>query len=526
MEFGSFAYNSVELLLEADRNITLEELVHYSQPGRKVHASDSVISRVDASRKTLTSMVNSGKVIYGVNTSMGGFVDRLVPLEKSAELQNNLINAVATNVGSYFDDHCARAAFLARIVSLARGNSALSAENFTRMIAIFNSGIVPCIPQKGSLGTSGDLGPLAAIALCVTGQWKATLNGRELSGHDALASVNLKPLSLSYKEGLALINGTSAMVGLAAINVIKSTELLRKYIQISALALEALCAKSKPFDPRVHQLKPHKGQQEVAALLWDSLKGSGLIVDESEVSGLLSEQMADSVTQGAQPIEDSYSIRCTPQILGPVLDSIRYVHEIIENELNSSNDNPLITPHDNEVFHNGHFHGQYVAMAMDQLNVSLIVICNLSDRRIDRFMTGANSNGLPPFLCKENPGLRLGLMGGQFMSASLTAENRSLATPVSIQTLTSTADFQDVVSFGLVAARRVKEVLINTQYVVAFELLCACQAADIRGAHHLSPDGYLLYSRTRKFIPYLDKDAVLTDYIESAVKNILESSET
>lgn len=525
MEFGPSGFDSDVLMLDADRNVSLAELVHYSQSGMKVNFTDRVKERVVASRITLTGMVNSGKVIYGVNTSMGGFVDRLVPIEKATELQNNLVNAVATNVGSYFDDHSARAAFLARIISLARGNSALSFDNFQRMINIYNTGIIPCIPEKGSLGTSGDLGPLAAIALCLTGQWRAKLNGCELSGKDALAAMNLVPLALSYKEGLALINGTSAMVGMAAINISKSTELLMKYIRISALTFESLCAKSKPFDPRVHQLKPHKGQQDVATMLWDALKGSEMIVDESEVSSFLSEEMSDNVKQTAQPIEDSYSIRCTPQVLGPVLDNIRYVHDVIENELNSSNDNPLITPHDNEVFHNGHFHGQYVSMAMDQLNVSLIVLCNLSDRRIDRFLTSANSNGLPPFLCKENPGLRLGLMGGQFMSASLTAENRSLATPVSIQTLTTTADFQDVVSFGLVAARRVRDVLVNTKYVVAFELMCACQAADIRGVNKLSPDGYSLYIKTRKFAPYFDKDIVLTDYIESVVKNILESDE-
>lgn len=525
MELSKPVFKSDILTLDADRNVSLEELVHYAKPGMKVDYSSHVEERVIASRNTLIGMVKNGKIIYGVNTSMGGFVDRLVPIDKAAELQNNLINAVATNVGNYFDEQTSRAAFLARIVSLARGNSALSLDNFQRMINIYNAGIIPCIPEKGSLGTSGDLGPLAAIALCLTGQWKAKLNGRELSGKDALAELNLEPLALSYKEGLALINGTSAMVGLAAINVSKSTELLRKYIQISALTFESLCAKSKPFDPRVHQLKPHKGQQDVSEMLWNALKGSEMTVDETEVSNLLSEEMTDDIKQAAQTIEDSYSIRCTPQVLGPVLDSLRYVHDVIENELNSSNDNPLITPHDNEVFHNGHFHGQYVSMAMDQLNVSLIVLCNLSDRRIDRFLTGANSNGLPPFLCKENPGLRLGLMGGQFMSASLTAENRSLATPVSIQTLTSTADFQDIVSFGLVAARRVRDVLVNTKYVVAFELLCACQAADIRGASKLSPEGYSLYSRTRKYIPYLDKDIVLTEFLESMVKNILENEQ-
>jgi histidine ammonia-lyase len=210
----------------------------------------------------------------------------------------------------------------------------------------------------------------------------------------------------------------------------------------------------------------------------------------------------------------------TPQILGPVLETIEFATRTIANELNSSNDNPLITCHDGEIFHNAHFHGQYVAAAMDYLTIATITLCNLSDRRIDKLLTLANNHGLPSFLCREDPGLRLGLMGGQFMSTSLTAENRSLATPLSIQTLTSTADFQDVVSFGLVAARRTREVLVNTSYVAAFELICACQAVDIRGADKLSPAGKALYARVRESVPYFDRDAILTGYIEQVVATI------
>lgn len=281
--------------------------------------------------------------------------------------------------------------------------------------------------------------------------------------------------------------------------------------------MEALGAKTKPFDPRVHALKPHRGQREIAQRLWTNLAGSGLARCEQAAASRLADEMGAEVQAGGEPIEDAYSIRCTPQILGPVLDAMRSVRRTLEDELNSSNDNPLIIPEADEVFHNGHFHGQYVAMAMDQLAVALVVLCNLSDRRVDRMLTASNSNGLPAFLCKENPGLRLGLMGGQFMSTSLTAENRSLAVPLSIQTLPSTGDFQDVVSFGLVAARRVREILHNTKYIIAFEALCACQAVDIRGVQHLSPVGRQLYERTRAIVPYLDEDRSLTDYLEALV---------
>ena len=222
-----------------------------------------------------------------------------------------------------------------------------------------------------------------------------------------------------------------------------------------------------------------------------------------------------NIVQGLDSqIEDAYSLRCTPQILGPIYDSIDFIHRTIENELNSSSDNPLALVEEGEVFHNGHFHGQYISMVMDFLSINLTTLSNLSDRRIDRFMDKNNSNGLPPFLCRENPGLRLGLMGGQFMSTSITAENRALCTPVSIQTLTSTGDFQDIVSFGLVSARKCKEILINTAYIVSFEALCACQAIDIRGKEKMSKKTRILFNKIREIVPYFSYDTTINPYVE------------
>ena len=502
-------------------DVSLKDLIRYSRPGAKVVASQATRQRVQASRDALENLVAQGAVIYGVNTGMGGFVDHLVPIDKAHELQSNLIQGVSTNVAERFSDSVARATMFARIVSLSRGNSALSLENFDRYIAIYNAGLIPEIPSKGSLGTSGDLGPLAAVARMLTGDGHAYLDGARIPAAQALEQLGLAPLHLSYKEGLALINGTSCMVAVAAMNVVEARELLEQYTSISAFSFEALQARVRPFHPDVHQLKPHLGQQKIAEAIWADLQGSELAIDDLELSSQLSALRTDQVRQEDMPIEDAYSIRCTPQILGPVLETIEFVERVVGNELNSSNDNPLITPENGEVFHNGHFHGQYIASAMDYLTISIITLCNLSDRRIDRFLTKANSNGLPSFLCAENGGLRFGLMGGQFMSASLTAENRSLATPVSIQTLTTTGDFQDVVSFGLVAARRVTEVLQNTRYVLAFELICAAQAADIRGNARLGPKGRAWHARVREHIPYLDRDVALTAYLEAIVTQVL-----
>lgn len=496
-------------------NLTTESIAALARDfNSELLVEDEVFPKIRASRQLLIDFIEKGKVIYGVNTSMGGFADWLIPTDYANELQNNLLCAVATNVGNNFSDDIVRAAIISRINSLARGTSAITEINFQKLIDILNKGIIPCVPEQGSLGTSGDLGPLACIALVGVGKWKAKVAGNLLSGSEALKLKNLEPMVLDYKEGLSLVNGTSMMSGLASLLVEDSLNLLKTYEIISALSCEVLKAKLKPFSPIVHSLKPHVGQQKVSSNMYRLLEGSGLIVDEDQLSRELNEKFSSKPTVvDGDPIEDAYSIRCTPQILGPVKDTLQFIKTIVENELNSSNDNPLIVPEHQDYFHNGHFHGQYISMAMDYLSISLTTLCNLSDRRIDRFMDKNHSNSLPPFLCRENPGLRLGLMGGQFMAASITAENRSLCAPVSIQSLPTTEDFQDVVSMGLVAARRARDILANVHYVVAFELLAACQAADIRGVKKLSPAAKKVYELVREISPYFDKDEPLTDSI-------------
>ncbi|OGT24895.1 MAG: phenylalanine aminomutase (D-beta-phenylalanine forming) [Gammaproteobacteria bacterium RIFCSPLOWO2_02_FULL_38_11] len=510
------------LILQHDKRTLLADFVLAATRHQKIILSDASKHRVALSRKKLESFVEKNRIIYGVNTSCGGFVSWLVPIEHAQTLQENLINAVATNVGSYLDDITVRAIMLARIISLSRGNSAISLENLEKLIAIYNAGIIPAIPEKGSLGTSGDLGPLAAIALVCVGQWRAKyINGEFLPASETLCLANIEPMKLSFKEGLALINGTSGMVGLGSIVYSDAENLLTRYIDFSALSFEGLNAKGKPFDPRVHQMKPHKGQLSVAEQLWEVLKDSKLIIDEATIENILREEINNNIKQGTHQIEDAYSIRCTPQILGPIVDIFKFIKQTLEDELNSSNDNPLISPEDDEIFHNGHFHGQYVALAMDNLTIALTTLSNLANRRVGRFLDARNSEGLPPFLCAENPGLNLGLMGGQFMTASLTAENRSLCVPLSIQSLTSTADFQDIVSFGFVAARRAKEVLQNTKYIIAFELLCACQAVEMRGAEKLSTVTKTIYQQIREIVPFIKRDITITDYIEKIVSDVL-----
>lgn len=487
---------------------------------QRVAITEESVERIRASRNLLNQLVDDDRVIYGVNTGVGGFVNCLVATQHAQKLQENLIAAVATNVGPYLDDAVSRAAMLVRLNSLARGCSGISEENFNKLLEIYNAGIIPFIPSKGSLGASGDLGPLACIALVATGKWKAKYKGKTLSGKEALKQAGIKPMKLGFKEGLSLVNGTSVMTGFAAILIEQVFSLIKTYDVISCLTFESLKVKKKPFDPIVHAQKPHRGQLQTAENIWNLLEDSKMIVNEKDVEKQLQAHTNREVTFAESPIEDAYSIRCTPHILGPVRDTIQWIQSIITNEINSSNDNPLILTDCQEPFHNGHFHGQYISMAMDYLSICLTTLSNLSDRRIDRFMDKHHNNHLPPFLCIKNPGIRLGLMGGQFMATSLTAENRSLCHPVSIQSLTSTGDFQDHVSLGLIAVRRAKEIYDNTAYILAFELLCGVEAAEIRDAKLLSTPTKRMFSIVREIVPRLSEDRCLTDDLENLAECI------
>lgn len=506
-------------------NLTLEAIVDAAQnPRMQVEITEEIRARVKASRKLLDDFVESGRIIYGVTTSVGGFVNWLIPPHMAEQVQNNILRSVQSNVGDDLDDDYVRAAMLARINSLGRGNSAISIENFEKLVAMYNRGIIPCIPEKGSLGTSGDLGPLACIALVGTGQWRARFDGELMPGAEAMKRAQIEPMKLSYKEGLALINGTSVMTALAASHIVETKNLIKAYTLASCMTLEVLKAKIMPFHPAAHRQKPHNGQIRIADAIYTTLADSSMIVQDREVESWLRKMAQDEPRGLDEQIEDAYSIRATPQIMGPVLDTTLFVEQIVETEVNSSNDNPLIVVEEGDAVHNANFHGQYIANGMDQLAIVLVNMCNLSDRRNNRLLNPALNGDLPPFLCRENPGTNMGLMGGQFMATSLTAEIRHTAAPVSIQSLPSTGDFQDHVSFGLIAARRTRDTLRDARRILAFELICAAQAADIRGVDDLSSATRKLHAITREHIPYLDHQEPLTDYIE-AVAELFKTGE-
>jgi len=493
-------------------------------PKAQVEITPTIRDRVIASRALLEEFVASGRIIYGVTTSVGGFVNWLLPHSVAEIAQNNILAAVQTNVGDDLDGRYVRASMLARINSLGRGASAISIENFEKYVAMYNRGVIPCIPEKGSLGASGDLAPLACIALVGTGQWRAKYEGEVMTGAEALKRAGIDPMKLSYKEGLALINGTSVMAGMGACLVTDAKNLIKAHTLATCMTLETLKAKIMPFHPAAHKQKPHPGQIRMADCVYQTLADSKMIVQDHEVEQWLRKMATDEPRGLDAQIEDAYSIRAAPQIMGPVYDTVDFIERTINIELNSSNDNPLIVVEEGDVVHNANFHGQYMANAMDQLAIVLVNMCNLSDRRNNRLLHPALNGDLPPYLCMENPGMRMGLMGGQFMASSLVADIRQMCTPMSIQTLATTGDFQDHVSFGLNAARRTRDILKNCYAILGFELICACQAADIRGLDQLSSATRKLHGMVREKVKIVEgeRDIPLTDDIE-AVAELFES---
>ncbi len=507
--------------------LTIEELVQAGNDfSMKIVIDEKNWPKIRDCRAMVDKWANEERCIYGVNTSCGGLVDHLLPKDRDNDFQKNLVRSITTQVGEPFSDELVRTFMIARANSLCRGYSGIKEKNLNIYVEMINKHVCPLIPQKGSLGTSGDLGPLGCIASVGFGEWKARYNGKLMSGKEAMDAAGIELMHLNAKEGLSLINGTSAMVGLACTVIMEAINSLKNSDAIAAFAIETLMGRINPFDVRVHEQKYHPGQHALAINLTNLMKDSSMAIDEQELSlelqGVLKKH--EGIKIADIPVEDAYSIRCTPQFIGPTREAVDNAYNVLTRELNSSNDNPLIFTEYNTFIHNGHFHGQPISMVMDFLGISMVNVGVVSDRRIDRFMDSSHSTGLPPFLCREDTGVRMGLMGGQFMTSSLVAENRTLATPASIQSIPSTADFQDIVSFGLIAGREARQIVENTNHILSFELLCAAQAADIRGVDKLSKAGKILYDEVRKVLPYMDFDMVYIDHMEE-LKAKIESGE-
>jgi histidine ammonia-lyase len=480
-----------------------------------VNVAPAALTRAATSRQQFEDTVADGVPVYGVTTGYGEMIYMLVGTAKENELQTNLVRSHSAGVGPIFAEDEARAIVAARLNALSRGYSAVRPELLERLALYLNLGITPAIPEIGSLGASGDLGPLAHIASTVIGEGYVLRDGQKTPTGPVLAEHGIEPLKLRFKEGLALINGTSAMTGLGCLNVARAADQVRQAEIVTALVVETLLGSKSPFQAEGHDVaRPHRGQIDNAANMRALLDGTQLAVDHAQLRKEAQEQQSGDVSRTDVYIQKAYTLRAIPQVVGAVRDTLYYATATLETELNSSNDNPLFFE-GKEVFHGANFHGQPVAFAMDYLTIALTQLGVFSERRTNRLLNRYLS-GLPEFLVASGePGLNSGFAGAQYPATALVAENRTIG-PASTQSVPSNGDNQDVVSMGLISARNARRVLSNNNYILAVEFLAAAQAVDVSGRYDgLSPAGKATYELVRELVPTLERDRYMADDIEA-----------
>lgn len=477
----------------------------------------SALAKAAKSRILFEDIVRQGIPVYGVTTGYGEMIYMLVETTNEVELQTNLVRSHAAGVGPLFAEDEARAIVAARLNALAKGYSAVRPEILERLALYLNLGLTPAIPEQGSLGASGDLATLSHIACTVIGEGYFLRGGAKVPTGRVLREHGIEPMELRFKEGLALINGTSGMTGLGALVVGRAMNQVRQAEIVTALVIEALQGSRSPFLPEGHDIaRPHPGQIDTAANMRALMNGSKLTVEHSH----LREQLAQSKEDGDKSVhrtnvymQKAYSLRAIPQVLGGVRDTLYHAGDKVTIELNSANDNPLFFE-GQEVFHGANFHGQPIAFAMDFVTIALTQLGVLSERRTNRLLNRHLSYGLPEFLVMGDPGLNSGFAGAQYPATALVAENRTIG-PASIQSIPSNGDNQDVVSMGLISARNARRVLQNNDRILALEFLAAAQAVDLAGRFDgLSPAAKATYELVRSIAPTLEHDRYMSDEIE------------
>ena len=446
-------------MIDIDGNgLNIDKVMRVARFYEKVQVSDEAKEKIEKSRKVVEDIVNSDKIAYGIKTGFGELQNVIIPREDAKKLQKNLVLSHSSGVGEPFDTEIVRAAMLIRANALSKGYSGVRYEIVKTLVDMLNKGVHPIVPEKGSVGASGDLAPLAHIALVMIGGGYAEYDGKMLEGKEAMKRAGIETVELDAKEGLALLNGTTMMNAIASIVMYDSINIIKHAHISAAMSIEALRGSDRPFDERIHMLRPHRGQVL-------SAKNIRMLLENSEII----EKNRD------RQVQDAYTLRCAPQVLGAVIDTMNYIKEIVESEMNSVTDNPLIFPEGDSIS-GGNFHGEPLAFAMDFLKIALTDMGNLSERRTFRLLDSKLS-GLPPFLAK-NSGLNSGYMIAQYASAALCSENKVLSHPSSVDTIPTSANQEDHVSMGMTASLHAKKVLENVERIVAIEMLCAAQALE------------------------------------------------
>ncbi|SKA79763.1 histidine ammonia-lyase [Caloramator quimbayensis] len=472
------------------QNLKIEDVVNVARNGYIVELSGEAKERIEKARALVDRFVEEGRVEYGITTGFGKFSDVVISKDDAKKLQRNLIVSHACGVGEEFDTEIVRAIMLLRANALSKGYSGVRISTVKTLIDMLNKGVHPVIYEKGSLGASGDLAPLSHMVLVMIGEGEAYYNGERLSGKEAMEKAGIDIIELVEKEGLALINGTQVMTAVGALTIYDAVNISKTADIVASMTVESLKGITDAYYHRVHEVRPQKGQIKCAKNLLTLLDGSSLTTKQGEIR-----------------VQDAYTLRCIPQIHGASKDAIEYVKRVVETEINSATDNPLIFEDEDRVISGGNFHGQPMALAMDFLGIALSELANVSERRIER-LVNYQLNDLPPFLTKKG-GLNSGFMIAQYSAAALVSENKVLAHPASVDSIPSSANQEDHVSMGTIAARKARNILYNVSRVLGIEYLASSQALHFRGDVKLGKGTQRAYNLIRKHIEPLNEDRVM-----------------
>ncbi len=480
-------------------NLTIEGIIKVARGNEKVEIDKKIVTKIKKSRETIEKILREGKPIYGVNTGFGELANVRINNDKIEKLQENLIRSHACGTGEALPEDVVRAMVLLRLNSLAKGFSGVRYELLEKLAEVLNKNFYPYVPSQGSVGASGDLVQLAHIALSLIGEGEAIYDGKVMSSKDVLKILGIKPIKLKAKEGLALINGSQFMTAIACLALYDTYNLIKNAQVAGIMSLEALRGTDQAFREEISFARPYRGQIKATRNLWKLTRNSKIIESCKE------------------RVQDAYSLRCMPQVFGAMYEALDFIKGILEVEINSATDNPLIF--ENEVISGGNFHGEPVAIALDLLNIVLTKICSFSERRIYRLLDEKLSD-LPPFLTKE-PGLNSGLMILQYVAASLTSENKSMAYPASVDSIPTSANQEDYQSMGSIGAIKCRKILRNAEKVIAIEYMVATQALDFIDLEP-SPATKTAYKFIRKHVEKLREDRTLYKEIEK-VSNLVHS---
>ncbi|MDR1937965.1 MAG: histidine ammonia-lyase [Tannerellaceae bacterium] len=486
----------METIFISGDDLTPDQVALAGVGGITFALSSQARQHIAASRKIVDLIVKEERVVYGINTGFGKFSDRIISNGDVKLLQKNLLMTQAVGAGPNLEKEEVRAMMLLRINNLAKGFSGVKTETVDTLLAMLNKGVTPVVPQKGSLGASGDLVPLAHMALPVIGLGLAEYRGEVCSGAEAMKRAGISPVILTEKEGLALINGTQAMTAVGSLALNEALMLLKVADIALALSFEAHNSITDVLDERMHAVRPHKGQMDTARIVKRLLAGS-----------------RNTTRQGEIRTQDAYSLRCAPQVHGASKDALNYIYDKVLIEINSVTDNPIIFADTGEGISGGNFHGQPMALCFDFLAIAIAEIAGISERRIERMVNPMLSE-LPAFLTEQG-GLNSGYMILQYTAAALVSENKILAHPASVDSIPSSASQEDHVSMGTIAACKARTVVRNTRRVLALELMTACQAIDLRGDKGMGEGTVAAYQAIRKAVAQLKEDRPLYDDINA-----------